>query len=342
MTFGAVPVAEALGGILAHSLQVGPTRLRKGRVLSDQDLRDLTAAGIADVTVAILGADDVEENDAALRVARSLVVEGDPLVELSSAFTGRVNVIAKGPGIARIDAKAIDALNACDPMITCATVAPLTRLDAGGLIATIKIISYGVSKASLLQALQMHGTVGLIAPKLKSARLIVTETSPQTDPEKGVAAIRGRLDRLGVDLSTVVIRPHQVAPIADAIAQAEEDLILILTASATSDPEDTAPEALRQAGGKVRRFGMPVDPGNLLFTGRLAGKPVMGLPGCARSPALNGADWVLEREICGVEVTAADIAAMGVGGLLKEIPQRPQPRRALPQTEKYHAGRRRG
>ena len=51
---------------------------------------------------------------------------------------------------------------------------------------------------------------------------------------------------------------------------------------------------------------------------------MVGLPGCARSPALNGADWVLERLACGLAVTDDDIAAMGVGGLLKEIPIRPQ------------------
>jgi molybdenum cofactor cytidylyltransferase len=67
---------------------------------------------------------------------------------------------------------------------------------------------------------------------------------------------------------------------------------------------------------------MPVDPGNLLFFGQLRGKPVIGLPGCARSLALNGADWVMERILCGVPVTPDDIAAMGVGGLLKEIPVR--------------------
>ena len=71
---------------------------------------------------------------------------------------------------------------------------------------------------------------------------------------------------------------------------------------------------------------MPVDPGNLLFIGDLAGVPVIGLPGCAKSPALNGADWVMERVICGVPVTSADIAAMGVGGLLKESPARGMPR----------------
>jgi len=35
---------------------------------------------------------------------------------------------------------------------------------------------------------------------------------------------------------------------------------------------------------------------------------------------------VLSRVVCGVDVGNKDIAAMGVGGLLKEIPTRPMPR----------------
>ena len=62
------------------------------------------------------------------------------------------------------------------------------------------------------------------------------------------------------------------------------------------------------------------------LTAIVGGRPVIGLPGCARSPALNGADWVLERIACGRIPTAEDIAAMGVGGLLKESPMRGQPR----------------
>ena len=50
--------------------------------------------------------------------------------------------------------------------------------------------------------------------------------------------------------------------------------------------------------------------------------------------ALNGADWVLSRVACGIHVSADDIAGMGIGGLLKEIPTRPQPRNPSPRTKK--------
>ena len=129
-----------------------------------------------------------------------------------------------------------------------------------------------------------------------------------------------------MDLSDVQIVPHKPKPLSQAISSVGGEVVMILTGSATSDVCDVAPEAVRAAGGQVDRFGMPVDPGNLLFLGSLGARPVIGLPGCARSPALNGADWVLSRVACGIETTGADIAAMGVGGLLKEIPTRPQPR----------------
>jgi len=54
--------------------------------------------------------------------------------------------------------------------------------------------------------------------------------------------------------------------------------------------------------------------------------PVLGAPGCARSPVENGFDWVLMRLLAGLKVTRAELTGMGVGGLLMEIVTRPQPR----------------
>ena len=71
---------------------------------------------------------------------------------------------------------------------------------------------------------------------------------------------------------------------------------------------------------------MPVDPGNLLLIGNAGGVPVLGAPGCARSPVENGFDWVLMRLLAGLKVTRAELTGMGVGGLLMEIVTRPQPR----------------
>ncbi len=335
MKFGHVPVGQAGGAILAHSMQARsaqdqgakPYRIGKGTVLTAQHLNDLAAAGATELTVARLEAGDLTEDDAAQALATALVP--DPAgqnIRISGAGAGRVNLYAECAGIVQIDAAAVAALNDVDPMITVATVAPYARMGAGGMIATLKIISYAVPASRLEQAGAMaRAAIRLLPTEFRSATLI--ETASEAAPsEKGRIATQARVDQFGMELTPRVVVPHAEAPLAQAIADAPGEMVLILTQSATSDAHDVAPEALRQAGGAVIRFGMPVDPGNLLFLGRIGAKPVIGLPGCARSLALNGADWVLNRVACGLVVTGADIAAMGVGGLLKEIPSRPMPR----------------
>lgn len=327
MQFGPVALDQAEGAVLAHSVMLAQGRLRKGQVLAAVDLALLRAAGVAEVVVARLGPGDVAEDAAAATLARALVPQDGLGLLRTEAFTGRVNLNAAGPGVVEVDAAAVLALNRVDPAITLATLAPLTRVEAGTLVGTVKIIAYGVEAAALAQACKAaRGALRVRPVVMTQASLILTEV-PGQDPKlsaKGKRAVEARLRALGMRLAAVEVVAHSEAAIAQALARAGGDMVLILTGSATSDLYDTAPQALRAAGGAVARFGMPVDPGNLLFLGNLAARPVVGLPGCARSPALNGADWVLERLACGLKVSSDDIAAMGVGGLLKEIPIRPQ------------------
>ena len=333
MKFGPVPVAEAAGAVLAHSVRVTGAgdkarRLPKGNVLSAADIADLAAEGVTSVTVARLEAGDIAEDAAATRLAHALIPDPEAArIRIARGAKGRVNLHAEGAGLLRLDRPAIEAVNSVDPMITLATLPDYQRIGAGGMIATIKIISYAVPEASLHKAERAGaGALHVAAPVYRAATLIETRIGAAEPSPKGREAMAARLDRFGMRLTDRAFAAHEIVDLAGAIARAEGEVILILTASATSDPADVGPEALRAAGGRVTRVGMPVDPGNLLFLGHLGDRPVIGLPGCARSPALNGADWVLERVICGQEVTSADIAAMAVGGLLKEIPTRPQPR----------------
>ncbi|WP_171123163.1 MULTISPECIES: molybdopterin-binding protein [unclassified Ruegeria] len=328
MKFGPIPVADANGAILAHSVKVGENKLRKGIVLAPEHLDQLTAAGHTSVTVARLEPGDCHEDDAAQMLADSLAPDpGAVGLRVTSPFTGRVNLLADGPGVVVLDVDALEEFNRVNPMISVATVPQYQQMSEGGMVATIKIISYAVPGADVLHASRLaKASIRLVQPTLKTAGLVVTDIPGGPSNEKGIAAIRNRVETLGMQLTDVRIVPHSPEPLAEAIAAMSGDLVMILTGSATSDAYDVAPQAVRAAGGQVDRFGMPVDPGNLLFLGSLESRPVIGLPGCARSPALNGADWVLSRVACGVETTGVDIAGMGVGGLLKEIPTRPQPR----------------
>lgn len=324
---------EAQGAILAHSVPLPDGRLRKGCTLGPPEIARLRAAGLAAVTVARLDPSDLHEDAAAMAVAQALVPA--PLaagIALRAVGTGRVNLHADVTGVVEVLADRIAALNAVDPLITVATLPRWQRVPEGEMVATVKIIAYGVNKGAVAAAATAGAGALRMRPVAMGQAALIQTVTADDDGEKGHRAIGKRLAALDVSLRPKHLVAHREDDLAHALQGVDGvDLILILTASATSDPHDVAPQALRRAGGTVERFGMPVDPGNLLFIGRLREVPVIGLPGCAKSPALNGADWVMERVICGVPVTGADIAAMGVGGLLKEIPERGRPRTAAPE-----------
>lgn len=328
MKFGSIPVTQAQGAILAHSLRHGDLKLRKGIWLGADEVAQLQSAGIGEVIAAVLDDGDLHEDVAARQLAAALVPDAAGAgLRITAPVTGRVNLLADGPGIVALDVAAIEAFNRVHPMITIATVPQHQQMSQGGMVATIKIISFAVPSDAVDQACDAaREAIHLTPPVYSTAALIVTEIPGGPDNTKGIAAIQGRLEALGLTLKELETVPHDPNALAQAISKTTADMVLILTGSATMDTTDVAPLSVGLAGGRVERFGMPVDPGNLLFLGALGARPVIGLPGCARSPALNGADWVLSRVACGHDLSGGDIAAMGVGGLLKEIPTRPQPR----------------
>lgn len=330
MKFGPVPTEKSEGCILAHSIQIEGKKFRKGRQLSRADIEAIQKFGLASVIVASLEEGDLDEDAAALRIAKALTAQTENLT-YSAPFTGRVNLHANCEGIVDINVHQVLEVNSIDERITLATRSQYDRVSPHSLVATVKVITYAVKETSVESAEKAAlGAIDLRIPILNTASLILTQTTGQSERvvKKGVDAVIARLDRLGILLTDTQSVQHQSDEITEAIRKGKGQLVLLLTGAATSDSEDEGPKALRQAGGQLFRFGMPVDPGNLLFFGAIGNRSVIGLPGCARSLSLNGADWVLERVACGVSVNSHDIATMGVGGLLKEIPTRPQSRTA--------------
>ncbi len=330
MIFGPTPLAMAEGAILAHSVAAGGLRMKKGRYLSAQDVAALAKAGVGEVIAARLEMGDVDEDTAANAIAKACKGNG---ARLQAAFTGRCNLYADAPGVVVIDPGRVDRLNRLHEAITIATLAPNEAVEAGQMLATIKIIPFAAPRAAVDQAIAIAGDSAPllhIAPyRPRRAGLIMTtlEGTKAKVLDKTSRVLRDRLERLGSELADERRCPHAAEAIALAIqAQLEQGLepILIFGASAITDRRDEVPGGIVAAGGVIQHFGMPVDPGNLLLLAEHDGRAVIGLPGCARSPKLNGFDWVLQRLLADQPVGRDEITAMGAGGLLKEIPSRPQ------------------
>jgi molybdenum cofactor cytidylyltransferase len=333
MKFGSLATTAAEGAILAHSVRAGERMLRKGRVLSADDIAALVSAGVSDVVAAQLAPDDVPEDEAAARIAKQLAGTN---VRVAAPFTGRANLFATKDGLAQIDEKRIAALNGIDESITIATLPPFHRVMPRQMLATVKVIPFAAPRSVVEQAerLLSEPAISTAAFHPRKIALIVTTlpTIKRALIDKTRSAIAARVKDIGSDLVSISEVPHTTAAVAEAIANVggDADLILVFGASAITDRRDVIPASIERAGGSIIHFGMPVDPGNLLLIGKLHGADVVGVPSCARSPKLNGFDFVLWRLAAGLPLTGSEIAAMGVGGLLTEIPLRPQPREESP------------
>jgi molybdenum cofactor cytidylyltransferase len=325
MIFATVPLAEAEGGILAHSLLVGGTRWPKGRIVSADDLALARAEGLASLTIARLEPGDVGEDDAAARLATALAGPG---LAVLPAVHGRANIAAAADGVLRLDATMVAAINSIDEALTLATLPADARVSEGEIVATIKVIRYAVAGNALAAAIDAARPLALAAFRRLRIALICTSLNGTSDKAlaKTARVTRDRVESLHCTMVDLPPCPHEAEALTTHLRSLPPcDLLLIAGASATVDRGDVIPMAITQAGGAVERLGMPVDPGNLLCLGRLGAVPVIGLPGCARSPKHNGFDTVLERLVAGLSVTSRDIAMMGAGGLLAEA-ERPQPR----------------
>ena len=336
MKFSRFPLDQLMGAVLGHSIRVEEINFKKGRVLSEADVAQLHAVGVEEAVAAILEPGDVPEDVAATRVTEAAMGQG---VSSRAAFTGRCNIYADVSGMAVIDRARVDSINLFDESVTIATLEPYEKVAPRQMVATVKVIPFSapehVVDAAVKAAQNPSPLIKVVPFRAKRVGLILTQLRGTKDKVLlgTVKTVTNRIEALGSELIETRTIEHQEAEIAKALRQVLDqtcDMVLISGASAIVDRRDVVPMGIEMAGGHIDHFGMPVDPGNLLLLGHITNDlgvvPVLGLPGCARSPKLNGFDWVLERLIADQEVTAEDIMGMGAGGLLKEIPSRPQPR----------------
>lgn len=336
MKFGAVAPREALGAISVHAIRQSGVSLKKGAPIAASDVAALEAAGVSSLVIARLEPGEIGEDVAAAAIAHAAAGDG---VSVERAFTGRANIFASQSGVLVVDRAAIDAVNAIDESITVATLPAFKPVVAGEMIATVKIIPFAISESlcETAKAAVLHGPIHVAPFRIRRVGIVST-LLPGLAQKVIDKTLKVTAERLAAASAQIVAErrvAHDDAAVAGAIgelADAGAELIIVFGASAITDRRDVIPAALARAGGTVTHFGMPVDPGNLLLLGTLGDRPVLGAPGCARSPKENGFDWILMRLLAGLPVTRTDIAGMGVGGLLMEIVTRPQPRVAADES----------
>ena len=336
MKFGPASPADAIGGVTVHTLRQGSLVLKKGTRIGPAEVEALQKSGVAEIVVVRLEQGDVSEDAAAASIAQAVTGEG---IHVDRAFTGRANLFAARAGVLVVDVAAVDRINNVDEAITIATLPAFKPVVEGEMIATVKLIPFGIEASLRDAAVKAAGHGALrVAPYTIKHVGIVSTLLPGLAPKVIEKTLRVTAERLAPAGAAILAErrvPHEEAALAAAIQELlglGAELVIVFGASAIADRRDVIPAAITDIGGAIEHFGMPVDPGNLLLIGNARGVPILGAPGCARSPVENGFDWVLTRLLAGLRVTRAELMGMGVGGLLMEIVTRPQPR-AIPEVE---------
>lgn len=339
MKFGPEPVREAEGAIAVHSVRTPERPIKKGTIIGKDEIAVLERAGIEKIVVARLEPGDVGEDDAAASLARAIAAKG---IFVEDAFTGRANLYSTSAGVLVIDRAAVERFNRVDEAVTLATLPEYKAVQEGEMIATVKIIPFAIPQEVYRASLEAARPLITVEPyRIKRIGVVSTQL-PGLAPKVIDKTMRVTADRLrpaGAEIIADLRVPHETAALKSAIREALDagaELVIVFGASAIADRRDVIPSAIESAGGAIEHFGMPVDPGNLMLIGAVGETPVVGAPGCARSPKENGFDWLLARLLAKLPVHRDDVTALGVGGLLMEIVTRPQPREGAKAVEPPH------
>jgi len=313
------PTAQSEGCIARHNISdaAGRRLVSKGRVITAADVAQLQLHAIELVHVVELDADDIDEHTAATLVAVRCSHSG---VRIRPPHHGRVDVMADYAGMVRVTDARLADWHAIDG-VTIATVAGWSAVTAGQRIATIKILPFALPR----QCLQTTPAPAIAVYPFVRRRVAVIMI--------GNDAVCTRLQRTHIPplqarllpVAAMIVATLQCAPdsraVAVALCQATACADLVVTVAETSimDRDDVMPQGLLLAGGDITCYGAPVEPGNLLLLGQLAGIPVIGAPGCIRGHSRNVVDELLPRIVADFLPTAHDVYALANGGLLASV-----------------------
>jgi hypothetical protein len=323
---GRRPPAGLEGAVLARDLRVEGDRWSKGRRLDARDLEALTGAdpvaiGVAGITVIVLEAGDLHEDEAALRLAAAVAGGG---LERRGPNESRVDLAAAVDGVLHVRARDLERLNRIDPLEV------FTALDgsvvrAGQLVASVKVAPHVVPGAVVDAGIRLarggRRPLVWVAPFIhRRVGVLVKESVRPADRSRFERSVRDKVETLG----SSVIRFAYVADDEQAVETELASLSrgsgaadVVLTAGGRStDPGDPFFVALDRLGGRLIRRGIPAHPGSMLWLGRLRRTAVLGLPTCGAYSKATAADLLLPRLLTGEPPSIRTAARLGHGGIL--------------------------
>ncbi len=342
-----VPVAEAVGTILAHDItEIVPGQqkgraFRKGHIIRQEDVPHLRRLGKENLFILDMKEDEMHEDEAAREIAKALMgsgveSEGDPK-------EGKINIVASHDGLLKVDREALLAFNMVGEVM-CATLHDNSLVRKGQLIAGTRAIPLVIKKQVVKEAVEAVRTSGSRVPgcgvlevkEIRKPRVGVVITGSEVYlgriEDAFAPVIRRKIENLGGEIAGLYYAPDDTAHIEMRLRElllAGADL-LITTGGMSVDPDDVTRFAIRNLGAQDITYGSAVLPGAMFLTAYIeqkpeAGKPepagarkfvpIVGIPACGMYHSMTVFDLVLPRILAGERIGRRELAELGHGGL---------------------------
>ena len=320
-----IKTEDAVGHVLCHDMtqiikdQYKDARFRKGHVVTEEDIPVLLSMGKEHLYVWEMTPGMVHENDAAERMA---ALCGKVNMNWSEVKEGKIELTAACDGLFRVNSEKLIAVNSVEDVMI-ATRKGNTAVRKGDKLAGTRVIPLIIPEEKLQAAEAAAGDtplLELLPYTKKTAAIIATggEVKKGLIQDTFTPVVKDKLAAYGIETLAVTYSGDGVENVADAIAEARKtgaDIILC-TGGMSVDPDDNTPGGIKASGARIVTYGAPVLPGAMFLLGYYEdGTVVMGLPGCVMYAGATIFDLALPRIAAGMEMTRADLAAMGEGGL---------------------------
>ena len=320
-----IKTEDAVGHVLCHDMtqiikdQYKDARFRKGHVVTEEDIPVLLSMGKEHLYVWEMTPGMVHENDAAERMA---ALCGKVNMNWSEVKEGKIELTAACDGLFRVNSEKLIAVNSVEDVMI-ATRKGNTAVRKGDKLAGTRVIPLIIPEEKLQAAEAAAGDtplLELLPYTKKTAAIIATggEVKKGLIQDTFTPVVKDKLATYGIETLAVTYSGDGVENVADAIAEARKtgaDIILC-TGGMSVDPDDNTPGGIKASGARIVTYGAPVLTGAMFLLGYYEdGTVVMGLPGCVMYAGATIFDLALPRIAAGMEMTRADFAAMGEGGL---------------------------
>lgn len=337
---GTVPVADAVGMVLAHDItEIRPGQFKgrafkKGHVIRSEDVCRLQRLGKENLFILQMAEDEMHEDEAALVMAEAL--RGPGVEVAGEPKEGKISLVAGRDGLLKVNKEALLAFNMLGDVM-CATLHGNTPVRKGQVVAGTRAIPLVLKRKTVEEAAAIaEGAGGVLEVRevrRPRAGIVITGNEVYFGRIKDAFApvIKNKIEGFGGEVVGLHYAPDDESFIEKKLREllhAGADL-LVTTGGMSVDPDDVTRFAIRSLGAQDAAYGSPVLPGAMVLVayvkwgenGSSRTVPVIGVPACGMYASTTVFDLVLPRVLAGEKVGRRQLAELGHGGLCLKCQQ---------------------